>query len=127
MIPSSESDQRSQIRVGGGGGGGGGRGAYNNCVEEWQNTMKEALQITESNSAKKRKSNEDSYNKRLYGNDVEVGDRVLLRNFEKGVTGKLRSHWENRMSLKRKVRRFPCSPYPRKRGDIKRKRCTETT
>ena len=57
--------------------------------------MKEVLQIVESSSVKMRERKEGSYNNKLRRNDIEVGDPMVLRKFEKGGTGNLRSYWAN--------------------------------
>ena len=70
---------------------------YQKYCEEWEREMNQAFEI-----ANKHKNNSGKYNKRYYdrkvqGVEIEIGDRVLLRNHEKGGTGKLRSHWEDRV------------------------------
>ena len=53
------------------------------------------------NSAKKNaKLGKKSHDKKMFGATLNVGDRVLVRNFsERGGTGNLRSHWENEIHV----------------------------
>ena len=38
----------------------------------------------------------NQYNRKAHGNDIVIGDRIILGNFsEKGGAGKLRAHWVN--------------------------------
>ena len=57
--------------------------------------MKSVVGIAQRIMGKMRESNEMSYNNKVWGNDINVGNQVLLRNFGKGRTGKLTSYWEN--------------------------------
>ena len=67
---------------------------YDEFVANWQRRMQNAIEIARENSGKMRKYNEKSYNRKVYGSEIEIGDRVLLKNFAKGGTGKLRSYFE---------------------------------
>ena len=67
---------------------------YNKFVEEWQKKIKNVVEIAQENIKKMEKNNEKSHNKKVRGNEIKVGDQGLLRNFEKGETGKLKSYWE---------------------------------
>ena len=70
--------------------------SYEKFVEEWTKSMQQAVEIANKNAEKSRVQNKLSYDQKIHGNDIEVGDRVLLRNLsERGGTGKLRSHWED--------------------------------
>ena len=66
---------------------------YNKFVE-WQKKMKTIVEIAQGNIEKMEKNNEKTHNKKVRGNEIKVGDQVLLRNFEKGGTGKLKSFLE---------------------------------
>ena len=58
--------------------------------------MQQAIDIANKNAGKARRLNKRTYDRKLYGNDIDVGDRVLLRNnSERGGTGKLKAHWED--------------------------------
>ena len=68
---------------------------YEKYVDEWERSMNQAFKIAKDNVEKS-----GSYNKnhrKVRGVDMEVGDRVLLRNREKGGTGKLRNFWEEKV------------------------------
>ena len=70
--------------------------SYDKFVAEWKESMQQAIDIANKNAGKARRLNKRTYDRKLYGNDIDVGDRVLLRNnSERGGTGKLRSHWEH--------------------------------
>ena len=57
--------------------------------------MQQSVEIATKNAEKSREQNKLSYDQKIHGSDIEVGDRVLLRNLsERGGTRKLRSHWE---------------------------------
>ena len=57
--------------------------------------MQQSVEIATKNAEKSRAQNKLSYDQKIHGSDIEVGDRVLLRNLsERGGTRKLRSHWE---------------------------------
>ena len=69
---------------------------YNQFVSDWKNQMNEAIQIAQQKAKKSAEQNKNQYNRKVHGNDIVIGDRVLLQNFsERGGTGKLRAHWEN--------------------------------
>ena len=71
---------------------------YKKYVEEWERGMNQAFEIANAHSRKSGESNRMYYNKKIHGVDIEIGDRVLLRNHkERGGTGKLRSYWEERV------------------------------
>ena len=75
-----------------------GKRRYDNFVEEWENSMKEAVDIAKRHVEAAHKWNEKSYNKKVRGVKVVVGDKVLLRNrskLPKGSKGKLRSYWDD--------------------------------
>ena len=58
--------------------------------------MQQAIDIANKNAGKAQCLNKTTYDRKLYGNDTDVGDRVLLRNnSERGGTGKFTSHWED--------------------------------
>ena len=58
------------------------------------NQMNEAIQIAQQKAKKSAEHYKNQYNRKVHGNDIVIGDRVLLQNFlERGGTGKLRAHW----------------------------------
>ena len=70
------------------------RKSYQKYSEEWGHAMKQAFEIARNNKQKAGERNKRYYDRKMRGNELEVGDRVLSRNREKGGTGKLRSFWE---------------------------------
>ena len=67
--------------------------SYQKYVEEWEQSMNQAFEIAKKRSSSSGKYNKEYYNKKARGIDINVGDRVILRNHsEKGGTGKLRSY-----------------------------------
>ena len=51
--------------------------------------MQQAINIANKNTDKAGHLNRETYDRKLYGNDTNVGDRVLLRNnSERGSTSK---------------------------------------
>ena len=70
---------------------------YTKFVEDWTTSMQQALDIARKNSTKSGEYNKEYYDRKLKGTQIVVGDKVLCRNREKGGTGKLRSHWENKV------------------------------
>ena len=70
--------------------------SYDKFVAEWRECMQQATDVANKNADKARRLNKTTFDRKLYGNDLNVGDQVLLRNnSERGGTGKLRSHWED--------------------------------
>ena len=59
--------------------------------------MKEAHQIVSEQIEKAGLANKRLYDAKIKTVHIEVGDRVLVRNKEKGGTGKLRSWWEPKL------------------------------
>jgi len=73
---------------------------FSDFVKNWQKSLSDAIEIATKNADKSRKMNKNIYNKKVYGNDICPGDRVLLRNHrEKGGTGKLKSYWEENIYI----------------------------
>ena len=64
-------------------------------VENWHDSMKEAMELARVNMEKSADYNKRYRDKKAKIVEVNVGDKVLVRNYrEKGGTGKLRSFWE---------------------------------
>ena len=67
-------------------------------VEDWHGSMKEAMELARANMDKAADYNKRYRDKRAKIVEINVGDRVLVRNYrEKGGTGKLKSFWEEAM------------------------------
>ncbi len=73
------------------------RKSWKQYAEDWQDSMNQAFEIARKHCIASNEQNKKNYDKRVKGADIEVGERVLYRNREKGGTGKLRSFWENRV------------------------------
>ena len=55
--------------------------------------QQQAINIANKNTDKAGHLNRATYDRKLYGNDTNVGDRVLLRNnSERGSTSKPKTH-----------------------------------
>lgn len=71
-------------------------GSYQDYVEKWRKRMAEAYEIASRHADKSADRGKKQYDKRIYGPELQVGSRVLVRNFiERGGPGKLRSYWED--------------------------------
>ena len=71
---------------------------YDKYVENWQQAMKDAFNIVSDNIQKSNNRNKTSYEKKVLGSELKVGDRVLVKNVsETGGTGKLKSFWEHKI------------------------------
>ena len=69
-------------------------------VDDCQKSMSEAFKIVNEQTKKSGESNKMLYDKNVFGQTNETGDRVLLRNLsERGGTGKLRSWWEDNIYI----------------------------
>ena len=63
--------------------------------EKWKAAMEEAYLIARNNAKKNAAQGKKNYDQKIFGANLSVGDRVLVRNLsERGGTGKMRSHWE---------------------------------
>ena len=78
---------------------------YTEFVEGWKGAMKEAYEIASKNANKNSELGKKSYNKKIFGSPLTVGDRVLVRNLsERGGTGKLRNYWEDTVHVVTKAK-----------------------
>ena len=69
--------------------------AYDDYVGKWNQAMREAYSIARHHANKSAKMGKKAHDKRIFGANLRIGDRVLVRNMsERGGTGKLRSYWE---------------------------------
>ena len=66
-------------------------------VADWQKAMEEAVSLARANIDKSAEYNRTYYNKKAKAVELNEGDHVLMRNVEKGGTGKLRSFWEEQI------------------------------
>ena len=73
------------------------RKSYDKFVKEWKQSMRDAYQIVQQNIEKAGKANKKRYDGKAKSVQIAVGDKVLVRNTEKGGTGKLRSWWEQKI------------------------------
>ena len=70
--------------------------SYPIYVSQWRNAMHEAYQTAASNSNKSASQAKVQHDKKAHSITLLPGDRVLVKNFEKGGPGKIRSYWEQR-------------------------------
>ena len=68
---------------------------YDAYVSNWHESMKQAVAIAQKHIDVGKRANVRNYDKKVKMVEVVVGDKVLLKNHEKGGTGKLRSFWED--------------------------------
>ena len=73
------------------------RKSYETFAENWKESMNQAFQIAREHSEKAGQANKQRYDKKSRGVELELGDRVLTRNREKGGTGKLKAFWEHKV------------------------------
>jgi transposase InsO family protein len=66
-------------------------------VQQWKKSMDEAFCVTNERITKAGAANKRRYDAKVKIVGIDIGDRVLLRNVEKGGTGKLRSCWEHKI------------------------------
>ena len=73
---------------------------YKKFVDNWEKSMQQAFEIVRGHTQMSGNKNKQYYDKKIHGLEINIGDRVWLRNYrEKGGTGKLRSHWEDTVYL----------------------------
>lgn len=85
-------------------------GSYEDYVCQWKEKMQEAYQIAAKNANKGAARGKANYDKKVWGRDLQLGDRVLLRNLtHRGGTGKIQSNWENQV-FRVKMRKSDDSP-----------------
>ena len=70
---------------------------HDQFVRDWKKSMEEAFRVANQRIKKSGDYSKKRYDAKIKHVAVEVGDRVLLRNVEKGGTGKLRSCWERKI------------------------------
>ena len=51
---------------------------YDQFVSDWKNQMNEAIQIAQQKANKSAEQNRNQYNRKVYENDLVIGDRILL-------------------------------------------------
>ena len=72
-----------------------GQRTYDEYVKKWDESMRQAVEIAKKNVSAGQTWNKNAYDKKIKGVQIVEGDKVLLRNRQKGGTGKLRSFWED--------------------------------
>ena len=75
------------------------RKSYDKYAEEWKMSMNQAFEIVQKNSEKKRGEAKKHYDQKAKAIEIGIGDRILIRNREKGGTGKLRNFWEEEIYI----------------------------
>ena len=75
------------------------RKSHQQFVKEWKKAMEQAFALANGNITKAADYNKEQYDRKTRGAELQVGDRVLMRNMrEQGEgTGKLISHWERQV------------------------------
>ena len=70
--------------------------SYPEYVKHWKEAMLEAYKVDNEYIDRSSESRKKIYDKKMYGHQLNIGDKVLVRNVrERGGPGKLRSHWES--------------------------------
>ena len=70
---------------------------YRRFVDDWKKSLCGAYEIVRRHSKNAADVNKRQYDKKVRGVEIEINDRVLTVNREKGGTGKLRTYWEDRV------------------------------
>ena len=71
---------------------------HEDFVKKWKSTMQEAYKLASEKSNQQGIYNKQHYDQHVSGKDINVGDKVLLRNLtDRGGTGKLRSFFEDKI------------------------------
>ena len=73
--------------------------SHKEYLKHWKGVMEEAYRIATSKSETRKAKDRNRRNLHRTLEPLEVGDRVLVRNVEKGGPGKIRSHWEQDVYL----------------------------
>ena len=74
--------------------------SYDDYVGKWNQAMREAYVIAQHHANKNAKMGKKVHDKKIFGANLCIGDRVLVRNMsERGGTGKLRSYWEQNVHV----------------------------
>jgi transposase InsO family protein len=69
--------------------------SYGKFAHDWQRQMTEVYQHAKHNIDKRKAYNEDKWQKQKEATELQVGDKVLVRNKrEQGGPGKIRARWE---------------------------------
>ena len=70
--------------------------SYAEYVKHWKEAMLQAYKVANEYVDRSSESKKKIYDKKIYGHQLNIGDRVLVCNVrERGGSGKLRSHWES--------------------------------
>ena len=64
------------------------RVSHKNYAHQWEKKMKQAFDILKKHAGKSADYNKKHYDQKVRDGELEVGDRVLVKNHEKGGTGK---------------------------------------
>ena len=68
----------------------------NSYVKNWQKAMSDANKVVIQNINKRNNNNKEIYDKKFYGRNLVIGDKVFMKSFsEREGTWKLRSVWNN--------------------------------
>ena len=51
---------------------------YDQFVSDWKNEMNEAIQMAQQKADKLAEQNRNQHNRKVHGNDIVIGGRVLL-------------------------------------------------
>ena len=70
---------------------------YPTYVKQWTSAMQEAYRTAFAHAEKTASQGKEQYDKKARGIALCPGDRVLIRNSEKGGPGKIRSYWEDKV------------------------------
>ena len=72
--------------------------SYQDYVLNRKRGLQQAFELASQHAKKRAAHNKQIYDRGLYGSQLTVGDRVLVRNLrERGGPGKLRSYWEEKV------------------------------
>ena len=78
-------------------------------IAEWKESMQQVIDIANKNTGKAIHLNKTTDDRKLYDNDIDVGNWVLLRNIsEWGGNDKLRSQGEDICIMRKKSRSHTC-------------------
>ena len=72
--------------------------SYDQFVRDWRESMREAFQLASSRTEKAQEDNKQRYDDKIKRVPIAVGDKVLVRNYDKKEGSrlkKLKSFWEN--------------------------------